>query len=168
IYLWELFFSKIPCNFIRRIFFSKVLNNKINNNISLLRNIHLTSTDGISIDEKTTINKNVYIDGRGGVTIGSNVSISPYVRIITASHDVNCPNFSLILKPVIIKDYVWICTSSIILPGVTLGYGAIVAAGAVVTKNIPDYAIVAGNPAKVIGYRSETLHYNPLWRPTFQ
>ncbi|EFO3596123.1 acyltransferase, partial [Escherichia coli] len=117
---------------------------------------------------KTTINKNVYIDGRGGVTIGSNVSISPYVRIITASHDVNCPNFSLILKPVIIKDYVWICTSSIILPGVTLGYGAIVAAGAVVTKNIPDYAIVAGNPAKVIGYRSETLHYNPLWRPTFQ
>ncbi|WP_441546136.1 acyltransferase [Citrobacter freundii] len=168
IFIWDIFVSRLPCNYIRRLYFTRLLKNSINEPVSLLRNINITSVGGVFIDRQSTVNKNVYLDGRGGVNIGANVSISPDVKIITASHDVNSPEFALQLKPVTIEDYVWVCTAAIILPGVTLGYGSVIAAGAVVTKNVAPYAIVAGNPAHVIGYRNKKLCYNPLWRPRFQ
>lgn len=168
IYTWELLVSKIPSNYIRKIYFTYFMNNKTNGNVSLLRNISITSIGGISIGNNTTINKGVHLDGRGEIKLGSNISISPNVKIITASHDINCPDFALTLKPIVIEDYVWVCTAAIILPGVLLGKGSVIAAGAVVTKNVAPYTIVAGNPARVIGYRNKNLCYNPLWKPRFQ
>ncbi|MDV0785986.1 acyltransferase [Citrobacter amalonaticus] len=168
LYVWEFLISKIPNNYIRRIYFCRFMKNEAAEPISLLRNINLTCVGGIAIGRNTTINKGVYLDGRGKIYLGSNVSISPDVKIITASHDVNCPEFTLQLKPVDIDDYVWVCSAAIILPGVTLGKGSVIAAGAVVTKDVAPYTIVAGNPARVIGYRKKELHYSPLWRPRFQ
>lgn len=168
IFVWQFFVMKIPSNFIRRFYFNYFLNNSVSDKSSILRSVEISTIGGIIIDENTTINKFVYLDGRGGLTIGKNVSISPNAQIITASHDVDCANFSLTLKSVVIEDYVWICTSAIILPGVIIGKGAVIAAGAVVTKDVEEYSIIGGNPAKVIGYRSKKLDYNPLWRPRFQ
>lgn len=168
IYLWEIIFSVIPNNFLRRFYFKYLLKNNISSCVSILRQVEITCIGGIEIKEYTTINKNVYLDGRGGLKIGSNVSISPSVKVITASHVVNNPDFRLILKPVIINDFVWICSSAIILPGVTLGKGCVVASGAVITKDVPEFVIVGGNPAKIIGKRSTDLSYSPLWRPRFQ
>lgn len=166
--MWNYFVNPIPFYRIRNIYFNIILKNNIKKTVSLHRNIDITCVGGIDIQCNTTINKYAYLDGRGGLTIGQNVSISPYVKIITASHDVNSTTFEYIVKPTVICDYVWIGTGAIILPGVTIGEGAVVAAGSVVTKNINPYEIVAGNPAKVIRYRNKNLNYTPYWRPFFQ
>jgi len=96
------------------------------------------------------------------VSIGENVCINDGVQILTASHDVSDPLWTSIKKPIVIDDYVWIATNSIILPGVQIGRGAVIGAGAVVTHNVEPYAIMVGNPAKPITKkRIDDLKYNP-------
>jgi acetyltransferase-like isoleucine patch superfamily enzyme len=95
-----------------------------------------------------------------GLTIGSNVNISNEVMIWTLHHDYNDADFASTGQAVIIEDYVWLCSRSIILPGVTIGKGAVVAAGAVVTKNVEPYTVVGGIPAKQIAKRNENLTYD--------
>ena len=100
----------------------------------------------ISIGEKCTINSGVVIGGLGGVQIDSNVRISD--GVIIHSGYLNMKNKSQHLsKPVKIGDFVWLATGSIILPGVSIGSNSVVAAGAVVTKNIPPNSLVTGVPA---------------------
>ena len=96
------------------------------------------------------------------ITIGKRVCINDGVIILTASHDVSDPAWNHVKKKITIEDYVWICTGAIILPGVTLGYGCVVGAGAVVSKSVEAGAIVAGNPAIPISKtRIKNLNYNP-------
>ena len=80
--------------------------------------------------------------------------------IYNTEHDINDPNFNPVFGEVIIEDYVFIGPRAIILPGVEIGKGAVVAAGAVVTKDVPPFAIVGGIPAKIIGERkTKKLNY---------
>lgn len=96
------------------------------------------------------------------VYIGKYVCINDGVKILTASHDVNDSGWQHIKSPIFIEDYAWIATNAIILPGVHIGKGAIVGAGAVVSKDVAPYDIVVGNPAKSINkQRTHTLNYNP-------
>ncbi|WP_275108901.1 acyltransferase [Paralabilibaculum antarcticum] len=96
------------------------------------------------------------------LSIGANVCINDGVQILTASHDIKDPLWKHIKKEVIIDDYVWIATNAIILPGVHIGKGAVVGAGAVVSKDILSGQIVVGNPALPISKsRCEELDYNP-------
>ena len=96
------------------------------------------------------------------VEIGSNVCINDGVRIITASHDVANPGWKQFAKPIYIRNHAWIATGAIILPGVTIGEGAVVGAGAVVAKNVPPFAVAAGNPAYIREQRRcSTLRYSP-------
>lgn len=96
------------------------------------------------------------------VIIGERVCINDGVQILTATHDVSDPFWNHIKRPIIIDDFSWIATNAIILPGVHIGRGAVVGAGAVVSKNIAPYEIVAGNPAKTVSKkRNEELRYNP-------
>lgn len=111
---------------------------------------------GVRVGRNSLINRDCTIDVRSGLTIGDNVSISPEVMILGGTHDVNDPQFSdseVGSVPVAIEDHVWIGSRAIILPGVTVGRGAVVAAGSVVTKDVPPLMIVAGVPAKAIGMR---------------
>lgn len=85
--------------------------------------------------------------------IGKNVCIGEDVRLITGSHDVTSPHFNLVTRPITINDNVWIATGAIVLPGVTIGEGAVVGAGSVVTKDVEPWSVVAGNPAKFIKKR---------------
>ena len=87
------------------------------------------------------------------ITIGTKVAISREAFICTASHDITKANRPLVTAPITIGDGVWIGARAIILPGVTIGEGAVVAAGAVVTKDVEPWAVVAGNPAKVVKQR---------------
>jgi acetyltransferase-like isoleucine patch superfamily enzyme len=121
----------------------------------------------VLIGEFTTINRSVTLDGRGGLKIGSRVSVSEGVKILTASHEVNSESFNLILKSVVIDDYVWIGANAIILPGVFVGYGAVVGSGSVVVKNVEPLTVVCGNPAKVVSIREGNLNYDPTWKPLF-
>jgi acetyltransferase-like isoleucine patch superfamily enzyme len=96
------------------------------------------------------------------VTIGKSVVINDNVTILTGTHDVNDEHFQLNTKPVAIGDYAWICTGAMILPGVTIGKGGVVAAGAVVSSDVPAFSVVAGNPAKIVrSSRSQKLDYKP-------
>jgi acetyltransferase-like isoleucine patch superfamily enzyme len=108
----------------------------------------------------TRINRDCTLDTRGGLAIGDHVSISPEVAILTADHDRDEPGFPLRHRPVVIEDHVWIGMRALILPGVRIGRGAVVAAGAVVSRDVEPLAIVAGVPARVVGRRgAEALRY---------
>ncbi|WP_288242297.1 DapH/DapD/GlmU-related protein [uncultured Bacteroides sp.] len=111
----------------------------------------------IDYGKPVTIGKGCFIQqcctffGRGGITIGNEVFIGPKVNLITINHDVNPENRSATYgRSIVIEDKVWIGINSTILPGVKIGYGAIVGAGSVVTKDVPAMTIVAGNPARII------------------
>jgi acetyltransferase-like isoleucine patch superfamily enzyme len=110
---------------------------------------------GSRIGAYSRINRDCCLDFRGSIRIGENVSISPEVVILTAAHRVDDPAFRVEVKPVVIEDYVWVGTRAMILPGVKLRRGSVVAAGAVVTKEVPPLAIVAGVPARQVGTRPE-------------
>lgn len=118
------------------------------------------------IHETSHLKSNTYIECQGGVTIGRYFHTGRGLTIFSGNHNYNS-NESIpygkesILKPVIIKDFVWCGANVTICPGVTIGEGAVIGAGAVVTKDVPDCAIVGGNPAKVIKYRDIDL-FNKL------
>ena len=122
------------------------------------KNVHLGSY--------CIIGNSVHIDGRGGpVYIGNNVDISAETNIWTLEHDPHDDLHGTRGAGVTIEDYVWIATRCTLLPGITIGRGAIVATGSVVTKDVPPMAIVGGVPAKVIGQRQSGLKYKLNFRP---
>ena len=110
----------------------------------------------------------VLIDARAGVVIGNNVNIAGEVAIYTLEHDPDSPTFDVKGGPVTIDDYAYIGARVVILPGVHVGYGAVVATGAVVTRNVPPYHIVGGVPAKFIRERNRDLHYKLDFALPFQ
>ena len=113
----------------------------------------------LRIGHHTSIGDRCILDARGGLTIGNSVNLSTGVWIWTADHDPQSRNFAARLSPVTIHDHAWLSCRSVILPGVTVGRGAVVAAGAVVAKDVADHTIVGGVPAKPIGRRREDLDY---------
>jgi len=114
----------------------------------------------ITIGEGTRIGDHAFLDGRARLMIGKEVDIASYVMIYNSEHNLESDEFTATEEPVEIGDYSFIGPRVIILPGVKIGMGAVVAAGAVVTKDIEDYAIVGGVPAVKIGERkNKNLHY---------
>jgi len=140
---------------------------KIGKESFIMKRNYFLSPSKVVIGEHTTINRGCFIDGRGGINIGNNVSISHEVKIVTGSHDVNSTNFQDKYLPINIHDYAWLGVGCTILQDVTIGKGAVVSAGAVVTKDVADYDIVAGIPAKKIGTRNNNLKYKCIWDAPF-
>jgi maltose O-acetyltransferase len=150
----------VPIHSFRKIFYLlSGIKIPFNSTIHLQANFFKPS--GINIGKNTIIGYRSFLDGRGTLHIGNHVDIASEVLIYTDQHDINSPDFGNSFAPVVIKDYVFIGPRAIILPGVTIGTGAVVAAGAVVTKNIPDYEIWGGVPAKKI---SERQVKNPQYK----
>lgn len=140
--------------------FVRLFINNLGKGTAIRRNVEMRSFKNISIGKHTTINKYTLLDGRGGaLEIGDCVDVAQEVQIWTLQHDYNSPAYQAVGKPVRIGDYVWVGTRAIILPGVTIGRGAVIAAGAVVTRDVDEYTIVGGVPAKKIGIRSKDLTY---------
>ncbi|MCA1661553.1 MAG: acyltransferase [Novosphingobium sp.] len=120
----------------------------------------------VSLGPRSVINFGTLIDGRRfPVSIGADVSIGPEAAILTLGHDPHSTDFADRGGEVRIGDRAWIAYRAIILPGVTIGEGAVIAAGAVVSEDVPAYAIVAGNPARQIGERPRDLTYRLDYRP---
>ena len=120
------------------------------------------------LGDNTIVNRRCTLDGRGGLRIGNNVSISPEVMFITSQHLKDDPGFRIEDKPIVIEDYAWIGSRATLLPGVTIGRGAVVAAGAVVAKDVSPFTVVGGIPAKLMGERAEGLTYQLRFRPWFE
>ena len=141
-----------------RHFCAKLMFDKCGKNVNVEKGADFGDGSGIVIGDNSGIGVNCSI--HGPLTIGDNVMMGPEVVILTSSHNfdnIYIPMLKLgsSIKSVVIGNDVWIGTRSIILPGVKIGNGVIIGAGAVVTKDIPDYAIVGGVPAKVIRFRNQ-------------
>ncbi len=132
---------------------------KIGNKTIIYHGFEVRSAQNIKIGNNSIIGFNACLDGRRGIKIGNNVNLSSEVMIWSLQHDYNSDSFGLSGGPVIIEDYVWVSCRAIILPGVKIGKGAVIAAGAVVTKDVPENVVVGGIPAKIIANRISSLNY---------
>lgn len=114
---------------------------------------------GVVVGDNCVIGDSAFLDGRDGITFGSNVNVGSHVSVYTRQHDVDSPDFAEVGGPVQVGDRAWIASHAIVLPGVTIGEGAVVAAGAVVTKDVDPFTLVGGNPARYIRDRNRDLTY---------
>ena len=159
--------SYIPLHSLRKCFYVSFLGFEIGVGSNIFMGAWFDTKKNFRIGKNSIINQKCRLDNRGGLTIGDNVSISAEVCILTADHDLQSPLFIGRCRPVTIEDYVFVGTRAIVLPGVTLGKGCAVAAGAVVTKDVEPFTIVGGVPARHIGNRNEGLNYECYYPRSF-
>ena len=120
---------------------------------------------GIAIGEGTTIGDNCFLDGRAPLIIGNHVDIASQVLFYNSKHDIDSVDFRAVEAPITIEDYVFIGPRAIIMPGVKIGKGAVVAAAAVVTCDVGSFEVVGGVPAKLIRERKNKNPNYILGRP---
>ena len=134
--------------------------------VTICSGVRIHGHKKLSIGNNVRIGEKSRISATGGVTIGNNVEIGPEIMIWSSNHNYYAPTAlpfgkEKVDRPVVIHDNVWIAARACIVPGVIIGEGAVVAMGAVVTKDVPPCALVGGNPAKVLKYRDIEV-YNKL------
>ena len=147
------FVGFIPIHFIRKIFYI-ISGVKMPFDSTIHIGANFFNPSNITIGHDTIIGDHCFLDGRAPLKIGSHVGIASQVLIYNDEHDINSLDYGNSFGPVEIGDYVFIGPRAIILPNIKIGKGAVVAAGAVVTKDIPDFEIWGGVPAKKINDRS--------------
>jgi len=166
VYRWFInhIIGHIPFKGLRHLYYRSFLDMGEHSNIMMGFKVRYPGR--IKIGEISNVNPYCMFDSRGGeIMIGDNVDISPEVNIWTLQHDLQSPDFDSVGKGVVIKDFVWIGSRATILPGVTIGEGAVVATGAVVTKDVEDWKIVGGVPARVIGDRHRNQNPRRPYKP---
>ncbi len=167
--------NRIPSYSLRRLWYRHVLGIRIGRGASVQLGVRVwfhglnqirrggpweANPEGTRIGAGTRVSRDCTLDTRGGLRIGDHVSISPEAVILTADHGHNRRGFPLRHRPVVIEDRAWIGMRAMILPGVRVGRGAVVAAGAVVSRDVAPLTVVAGVPARAIGHRdAEALDY---------
>jgi acetyltransferase-like isoleucine patch superfamily enzyme len=119
--------------------------------------LKLYNHKNISIGKRCSFGGEVQLHAYDEITIGDDCLFAYGVILTTAGHDYKETrmNHSIIKKPITICDNVWLGVNAIILPGVTIGNGAVIGAGSVVTKDVPPNVVVIGNPAKILKFRYE-------------
>lgn len=159
LYITNYFVSFIPIRIIRNFWLRMCMRMKIGKQTYIDLGCFYMQPWNIKIGSFTHINRGCFLDGRGVIEIGDSVSISHKVNIVTGSHDVNSVNNQYITNKIEIHDYAFIGVGATILQGVKIGKGAVVCAGACVTKDLEPFGIYAGIPAKKIGNRIQDLNY---------
>ena len=143
---------------------------RIGDGVAVHHAVQVRAARRLAIGDDVFIAEDVVLDARGGISIGASTSINSGVQIWTAQHDWRAPDFDYVDAPVRIGHHAWISARAVILPGVTVGDGAVVAAGAVVTRDVEPWTLVGGNPARhlrdrpvVDGYRLDAKRQKMLW-----
>lgn len=151
--------GNIPLHHIRR-FFYRLSGVKIGKGSTIHMGARFYNPQNIEIGQDSIIGEETVLDGRDKLIIGNHVDIASEVMIYNSEHDVQSSDFKAVSSPVVIEDYVFIGPRAIILPGVTIKKGAVIGAGAVVTKDVEEFSIVGGVPAKKIKDREvKNLNY---------
>ena len=135
-----------------RALFSDLIGKKVDDSFLLIPPFYATGGADIRVGRNVFVNQNCTFYDLGGLDIGDDVMIGPNVSVITSGHPVEPSRrrAAVIAKPIVIERNVWIAAGATIIGGVTLGENSVVAAGSVVTKNVPPNTLVGGNPARVI------------------
>jgi len=153
------FVGCVPSHHFRR-FFYRLAGVKIGKGSTIHMGCNFFNPAGVSIGEDTIVGYRAFLDGRAPLKIGNHVAIASEVMIYNSEHDVHREDMGVVEEPVVIEDYVFIGPRAIILPGVKIGKGAVIAAAAVVTHDVPAGKIVGGVPAREIGERKiKNYHY---------
>ncbi len=159
--------GQLPSHSVRELYLKAYLG-RFGEKTAVQMNCRFLHGKNVFLGNHNVLNFGTLLDGRRyKITIGDQVAIGPEASILTLGHDPRSPDFADQGGAVHIGSYVWIGYRALILPGVTIGEGAVVGAGAVVTQDVPPYTIVAGNPAKPIGERPRDLRYELHYRPPF-
>ena len=125
--------------------------NQIGENSIIYNQLTVVRPKNVTIGKNVTVMNGVLMMSAGGITIEDNVMIAANVQLISNNHD-PYDRYVITCKPILIKEGAWIGAGATILPGVTIGKYAIIGANSIVSKNIPDYGVAVGSPAKVIKY----------------
>ena len=168
--------AHLPFSGLRHLWYRRLLGMQIAKGAIVLMHVTVSfygrprhdRTAGISIGRRSIIGRECWLDGRGGIRIGDDVSINRGAWLVTGAHDLRDPSFSLVHAPIVIGDRAFFGSRALVLQGVTIGEGAVVAAGAVVTRDVPPYTIVAGNPARAIGTRPRDQRYQLDYAPELE
>jgi len=154
--------AHLPSFALRRFWYQRLLGIQFGRHSAIHLNCYLwfygpgqIRRDGVRIGHNSRINRGCTIDVREGLVVGDNVSVSAESLILTAAGRVGGGRSRAERKPVVIEDHVWIGVRAIIMPGVRLGRGCVVAAGSVVTADVAPLAVVFGSPARPVGTRAE-------------
>ena len=166
LYLFNNIIAYIPSHYIRKMIL-RIVGGKIGKRSRIDIGCFIALPRKLTIGESTHINRGCILQPFAPIIIGNNVSISHRCNIMAGGHDVNSVDFAGDHRPIQIDDYVWIGVGATVLRGVHIGEGAVVCAGAVVTKDVAPYDIVAGVPAKKIAERKHELKYKCLPHPWF-
>jgi carbonic anhydrase/acetyltransferase-like protein (isoleucine patch superfamily) len=151
--------GRLPVRWLRDRLARRVLRVRLDPSAQLYRWRELRAGHNVTIGAGSVVGSWATLDGRFGIQLGRHVNLSSEVAIWTQQHDHRSPDFAGVGAPVRVGDRAWLSFRAVVLPGVTIGEGAVVAAGAVVTKDVEPYAIVGGVPAKKIGERPRDLTY---------
>jgi len=168
LYICNHWVSTIPSHSIRLLFYRKVMGFKIGMGSSIFMGCKFDCPGNLIIGRNSVINANCRLDSRGGLEIGNNVSVSEDVLFLTADHNEDLIGVSGRSKRICIEDFVWIGTRAMVLPGVIIEKGAVVAAGAIVTRSVKYLNVVAGIPAKIINTRPDNFNYSARYKRLFQ
>lgn len=136
-----------------RCVFLRIFGAKVGRDVVVSSNCHIEFPGMLTVGNNSSIGQGVYILCLDRVTIGANVCISNNVAILTGSHDLSSPSFSLYTKPITLHDGAWLSYGATLLPGVTMGQGSVAGAKALVYRDVGPWEVVSGNPAKKIGIR---------------
>lgn len=150
--------NKLPSRHLRKWFY-QLLGAQFGNNSSICRRVEILLPKGLRLGDSVAVGWFAELDARGGIWIDHDTNISSHAKLITGSHDIDDPEFTADFLPIHIGHHCWVGTGAMILQGVKIGDGAVICAGAVVTKNIAPWSVVAGVPAKVIRQRSQNMAY---------
>ncbi len=164
-YLYNHWLGRFPCHLVRRSFLQLWLG-RLGPGTAIQLGCRFLNGRRIFLGERNVVNPGCLLDGRHySVRIGNDVSIGPEATVLTLGHDPQSPHFADRGGDVTIGNHAWIAYRAIILPGVSIGEGAVVAAGAVVTRDVEPFTIVAGSPARKVGERNRNLTYRLSHRP---
>ncbi|MBM4423643.1 MAG: acyltransferase [Chloroflexi bacterium] len=170
VYITNHVIARILFSRIRLWWYRRVMRFEIGQHSSILTDFKVAQMSNLTIGDHTVINNSCRFDNRFPIRLGNNVSITYGAMILTKGHDMDSPDFRTQGAPVTVDDYAWICANAIILPGVSIGKGTVVLTGSVVTRDVPPFHVVGGNPAVFVRERSRdlqySLHFDP-WVPFF-
>ena len=143
--------------------------------VTIFDNVRLllgTVDTRLEIRDRVIINVGCYVSGEGGLLIDDDVMLGPHVRLLSAGHEIHGHDAVVARNPITygritVGKGAWIAAGATVLEGVTIGEGAVIGAGSVVTHDVPAYAVVVGNPARLVRYRLGHSAPVPWWHKLF-
>jgi putative colanic acid biosynthesis acetyltransferase WcaF len=156
--VFNLLITNLPGHWLRLLWL-RLLGAKVGRGVCVFRGTTVIGAQQLVLGDRVQIGFRVVLDARGGLTLAEDVLISSDSQLLTANHDVDSNDFERQVAPIEIADHAWIATRAIVLAGVSVGQGAVVAAGGVATRDVSARTIVGGVPARRVAKRSGGIDY---------